>query len=71
MLTLADVVAAVSCLEGLGGAPGAAAKLQLRAVVSDTEHRAMSHVAAAEAVEGNPPITNCNRMLLLNHTYAA
>lgn len=70
MLTLADVVAAVSRLKGLGGAPGAAAKLHLWAVVGDTKHRAMSHVAAAETVEGNPPLMSCNRMLLLDHTYA-
>lgn len=68
MLTLADVVAAVSRLKGLGRAPGAAAKLHLWAVVSDTEHRAMSHVAATEAVGGNPPtaVTGWIARTLLN-----
>lgn len=64
-LTLADVVAVVGGLKGQRCAAGAAAKLHLRSGVSDAEHRAVPHVAAAESVEGSGPLGSRDRMLLL------
>lgn len=56
LLTLADVVAAVSRLKGLSGVTRAAAKLHLRTLGRDPEHRAVSHVAAAETVKGKESV---------------
>lgn len=51
LLTLANIVAAVSCLKRLSRVPGAAAKLHLWALVSDPKHCGVAHVAATETVE--------------------
>lgn len=64
VLTLADVVAAVRRLKRLSRVTWAAAKLHLWVAVCDPEHRAVSHVAAAETVRGKQPSANHHRMLL-------
>lgn len=50
MLTLANIVAAVSCLKRLCRVAGAAAKLHLWAVISNPKHCGVAHVAATETV---------------------
>jgi len=63
VLTLANIVAAVRRLKRLSRVTRAAAKLHVWAVVSDPEHRVVSHVAATETVEGKQPPANHHRVL--------
>lgn len=74
LLTLADVVAAVSRLKGLSGVTRAAAELHLRTLGRDPKHRAVSHVAAAETEKGKgkegKARVNCHRMLLSDEARA-